>query len=144
MKCMEFDQCFVCGQANERGMKLKLHRTEDGQIVTRFEAEGVYQGWPGILHGGVISSVLDEATAYVTLHMGLVAVTAEMSVAFHKPVRVGERMQVCARATHATRRVVEVKAELRDETGDLRAESTAKMVILTDRQKGRLGLESVM
>lgn len=144
MKSMEFDQCFVCGQANERGMKLTLDKEADGGIVSRFEVAGAYQGWPGILHGGAISSVLDEATAYVTLHMGLVAMTAEMNVAFHKPVRVGERMEVRARATHATRRVVEVKAELRDEAGDLRAESTAKMVILTDRQKEHLGLSTVL
>ncbi len=60
----ELPQCFGCGRKNPIGLKLKFQW--DGKTATaEFAAGENHQGWPGIVHGGIIFSILDEAMAYV-------------------------------------------------------------------------------
>ena len=56
--------CFVCGEENPKGMHLKFQKCQD-KVYARFSFEKYYQGYNNIVHGGVISLVLDEAMAYL-------------------------------------------------------------------------------
>ena len=141
---MEYNGCYVCGRDNPRGMKLTLVQEEDGAVGATFYADECYQGWPGIVHGGVISSLLDEATAYVTLHLGLMCVTAEMNVSFLRPLRVGETVRVRAHAVRAARRLVEVASSIVAADGAVKARAHAKMWVLTDQQKGEFGMNGAV
>ena len=81
VKLEDDHKCFVCGQENEQG--LRLHWTINGNVMTaQFVPEPKYQGWKGILHGGILATLLDEA---MTRLVGIVcgqALTAEMIVRY--------------------------------------------------------------
>jgi acyl-coenzyme A thioesterase PaaI-like protein len=66
-----------------------------------------------VVHGGIISSVLDEAMAWATAHSGVWAVTREMCVRFRQPLKVGELTSVVARVSGMRGRFVTAEAELR-------------------------------
>ncbi|WDL97918.1 PaaI family thioesterase [Alicyclobacillus sp. ALC3] len=97
----------------------------------------------GITHGGVASSILDEATAYVTSFMGTVALTAQLQVDFRDPIRIREHVEVAAHATKVTRRVVEVEAFVYAVDGELKACSQARMLILSEQQRQEMGLANL-
>jgi acyl-coenzyme A thioesterase PaaI-like protein len=59
--------CFVCGIENPIGLKLKFYTDDEKRCIARFRAKPEHQGYPGQLHGGLISSLLDEPTQ-IPLH----------------------------------------------------------------------------
>ena len=59
----EYPRCFACGVDNKRGLGLKFI-TEDNMVVCRFSLDEDFNGWPGVAHGGIVATVLDEAAYY--------------------------------------------------------------------------------
>jgi acyl-coenzyme A thioesterase PaaI-like protein len=57
--------CFVCGIENPIGLKLFFYTDDEGRTITHFRPKPEHQGYPGQLHGGVISSLLDEPTQFL-------------------------------------------------------------------------------
>ena len=133
------DQCFVCGKSNPNGLHVTFAKHGDA-AVAHYRCREEMNGWSGIQHGGITAALLDEASAYVPYFMGLTAVTAKMEIEFVKPIQVGERLRVEGRPIRKTKRIIEVEAEIAGENGDVKARSTAKMMILSSRQKEELGL----
>jgi len=132
----EYDMCFVCGPKNPIG--LKLHFTQEGKKVkAEFTPQKNHQGWSGLVHGGIISCLLDEAMSYAALFSGVNTVTAKMQSRFKRPARIGEHLTVTAAVTRKTRRLVEARAEVRLKDGTLIADSIATMFILSARQEPR-------
>jgi acyl-coenzyme A thioesterase PaaI-like protein len=126
-----YTMCFACGRDNPIGLKLKLQR--DGEAVrTDFAPEEQHQGWPGIVHGGIINTILDEAMAYVPFLQGINCVTAKMEVRLRSAAYVGQRIFISSRITRKTRRLVEAKAEISLEDGTPVAESKAIMYIIEE------------
>ena len=82
--------CFVCGEKNPAGLKLRLRtdpkRGESAAEVTFAED---FQGWAGIVHGGLVATVLDEALIYAAAAKGLKCVTGEITVRYVKPASTG-------------------------------------------------------
>ncbi len=139
---MGSNHCFACGPDNEHG--LHLHFTKEGEASkAEIVVQDWFEGWPGIQHGGITSVILDEATAYVPHQLGLVSVTADLHVQFYEPIRVGEKLTVTAWPTRKHRKLFEVEATIVDEQGVVKARSTAKMMILSDKQKEEMGLADV-
>ncbi|EJY55449.1 thioesterase superfamily protein [Alicyclobacillus hesperidum URH17-3-68] len=134
-----FDYCFVCGENNPHGLHIHFEKDGDG-VVGYFHTEPHHMGWPNVQHGGITSSLLDEASAYVPLHLGLVTVTAELNIAFKKPIRVGERVRIEAHPTKISSRLLLVDAKITGEDGEEKASSKAKMIVLTKAQKEELGI----
>ena len=132
----EYDMCFVCGPKNPIG--LKLHFAQEGKKVkAEFTPQKNYQGWSGLVHGGIISCLLDEAMSYAALFSGVNTVTAKMESRFKRPARIGEHLTVTAAVTKKTRRLVEARGEVRLKDGSLIADSIATMFILSTRQEPR-------
>lgn len=130
----EFEMCFVCGQKNPIGLKLKF--IQDGPTVrTEFTPNKLYQGWSGLVHGGIISSVLDEAMSYAALFSGVNTVTAKMQTRFKRPAQTGELLVITGRLTKKTRRLAEAKAEVSLKDGTPIADGTATMFILSQRKE---------
>jgi acyl-coenzyme A thioesterase PaaI-like protein len=91
--------CFACGLENPRGLALKFYETEEGEAVCTFTPDEGCQGYPGIVHGGVIMTVLDEVlgrAAMVNDHNNFM-VTARMSMRIRQSVPVGEVLTVRGR-----------------------------------------------
>jgi uncharacterized protein (TIGR00369 family) len=133
----EFDMCFVCGQKNPIGLKLNFTR-EGKEVKAEFTPGKLHQGWSGVVHGGIISSILDEAMSYAALFEGVNTITARMQARFKRPVRINEHLTITAHLTKKTRRLVEAKAELKLKDGTPLAESTATMFIISPRKEPKV------
>jgi uncharacterized protein (TIGR00369 family) len=81
--------CVVCGTANNRGLRLEFRECEDGSVYASFDCTTAYEGYANILHGGVVSALLDGAMTNCLFAHGHPGVTAELVVRFRHPVRTG-------------------------------------------------------
>ena len=86
-----YSNCFVCGDKNESGLKVDFFY-DQGVAKAEFIPDERFQGYKDILHGGIISSLLDEVMIKAVIAKGLLVVTVEIEVKFLKPVRIGERL----------------------------------------------------
>jgi len=128
MKALEDDGCcFVCGRDNPAGLGVEFKKTERGAVAD-FAAPGTLQGYRGIVHGGIIALLLDEASVKAVVLRGIKAVTAELNLRFRNPLQVGERVRVHADITDVRRTVYHVEGEIRREDGELIAASRAKLL----------------
>ena len=79
-------QCVVCGDGNKKGIKLSFDVAPNGSVEGRVPCRRLFQGYEGLLHGGVISAVLDSAMTNCLFAHDIIAVTAELTVRFLHPV----------------------------------------------------------
>lgn len=119
--------CFACGPANPIGLKLDFQFV-DGIFMAKFTPKPEHQGYDKITHGGIISTLLDEAMAKLVYVLGNNAVTAELNVRFRKPAIVGKELIVSGRVISEAHRVIECAAEIRYSDGGLVAEAFGKMM----------------
>jgi uncharacterized protein (TIGR00369 family) len=122
-------KCFACGMDNPDGLRLTW--IVDGQTMTTFfTPEAKYQGWKGIVHGGILATLLDEAMARLASIVCGDALTAEMTVRYVAPAHVGELLYVKGEIIKESRRLVEMKATIhrKDELGAVVAHATGKAV----------------
>lgn len=123
--------CFGCGQDNPEGMRLKFRLDEEAQrFVARFRLSKRYVGPPGHAHGGIIATILDEAMGKVNKLRHVVAVTAEMTVQYIKPVPLGKTLVAEGWEKRVRGRVHTNVAEIRDEKGVVLARSTGKFIAI--------------
>jgi len=100
--------CFACGQLNPGGMKLDFEVSRD-RAEARYTAQQRHQGYDGLLHGGVVTALLDEAMGWAIFHQGIWGVTARINVTFRQPVPVGEELIVAGEVTRDRGRIIETR-----------------------------------
>jgi uncharacterized protein (TIGR00369 family) len=122
------DFCFACGQQNESGLRLQPAARE-GRAAVRWTPPLHYQGYAGVLHGGIISTILDEAMAHAAISLVGRAATAELSLEFLKPVMTGRELEIRAEVRERRRRILIVGAELFQD-GVLRARGEGKFLVV--------------
>lgn len=122
--------CVVCGHDNPHGIHLHLNVDEVTGLVTAEYVPPVYHmGFQGIVHGGVLSTVLDEAMVWAaSWHGKRFCVCGELNVRFRHSVLVGQPIKVEARITSVRSRLIETEGFLRDSAGKVLVESTGKYV----------------
>ena len=121
--------CFVCGHDNPHGLHLDFALDESvPALETRWVADAAYQGYDGILHGGMVATLLDEVVGKLSVLVEKPAVTAEMTVRFLKPVPTGEPLLVRGRFTGERRRVLDAEAHAYLADGTLAASATFVLV----------------
>ena len=103
--------CFGCGDQNPIGLHLRFEASADG-VAALFTPGAEHQGFENVVHGGIVSTILDEAMAWATAHAGFWAVTGEMCVRFRRPLRVGEPTRVTARVRGCRGRIITTTANL--------------------------------
>jgi len=111
--------CFVCGPENPAGLKLRFAVNEDERsIATAFIPSKYLQGYAGIVHGGIISAVLDEAMTKLAYSLGYNVVTAKLTVRFKTPLLVGAKVRVKGRLLEVSGKTIaaEAVATLEDKT----------------------------
>ena len=120
--------CFGCGVNNPIGLKLKF--TRDGDTLrTEFTPDKVHQGWPGLLHGGILGCLLDEAMSNVAYATGNTCLTASITIRQKKPVTVGVPLVITARIARQRKKLIETEGQVCLKDGTIIAESTAKQFI---------------
>jgi acyl-coenzyme A thioesterase PaaI-like protein len=121
--------CFGCGHQNPHGLKLVFFAEPDGGVYADWTPTRENEGFNGIAHGGIITTVLDEVMGWAVYHQQIWAVTGKLSVSFRKPVVVGEATRATARITDERGRKLQLTAELRRTSdGELLAEAEAVFV----------------
>lgn len=91
--------CIVCSPSNTRGLQLDFVSVEDEGITATFICDKALEGYPGVVHGGIVSSILDGAMGHCMFSRGQVAVTVEMTTRFRHPVVTNQQAIVSAHVT---------------------------------------------
>ena len=124
----EVMMCFGCGRDNKDGLQLKFFHS--GELYyTDYVAGEKYQGYPGILHGGIVSTILDEVMANILHVQGLHPMTADLRVRFIQPVPVGQKIRYYSKVKTIRKRLCEVEGWVELPDGQVAARATAKMLI---------------
>jgi len=89
MRAQVHSNCVVCSPANSRSLCLDFTASEDGGVQADFDCDRTFEGFAGMLHGGVIASLLDGAMTNCMFSYGTPAITAELTVRFRHPVVIG-------------------------------------------------------
>lgn len=126
--------CFGCGRQNPIGLKLTFF--EEGESVwTSWTPLREHQGYEGIVHGGLITTVLDEVMGWAIYVRKLWAVTGTINVRFRKPVKFGDELTARAWVENVNGRKVDVRAQLlRKCDGQLMADGTAIFIRVSEAQ----------
>ncbi len=120
--------CFVCGRMNPSGLQVDFEiDREAGSIKAKFTPLSHHQGYEGIIHGGVLSALLDEAMVKLAFGLGIPAVTAEINVKFRSPAAPGEELLVTGRLKKRSHRLIEAEAEIMH-NAKLIAEAKGKLI----------------
>jgi len=119
--------CFVCGEANGHGLHLEFMLAKDGDVSSRFDCQERYEGYPGVLHGGVISSIMDGAMTNCLFAHEVVALTAELNVRFRSPVVVGHPAEVFAHVSRSDSPLHVVEAKIVQD-GKVKVTATGKFM----------------
>ena len=121
--------CFACGQNNPIGLKLKFVEIA-GRYVAKCVMDKNYQSFNGVLHGGIITTLLDEAMGGYLFHLKQPAYTGKLEVRYRRPSPTGEQLTVSGWIAGRKRNVVEMRSEIALSDGTITAEATAKMVVM--------------
>lgn len=119
----DYRSCFGCGQDNPIGLKL-VFRWDGKTARSEFRPDEVYQGWPGLVHGGIMACILDEAMGYAALFDAGRCVTAKMEIQLKRPTGVGERLLIASSVQRRSRKLVKTSASVSLEDGTLVAQGT--------------------
>ncbi|MCC7023263.1 MAG: PaaI family thioesterase [Thermomicrobiales bacterium] len=120
--------CFGCGARNRIGLKLRFRPAGDG-VSAAFTPAPEHQGYENVIHGGIISTLLDEAMAWAVATRGIWAVTGEMRVRFRHPLHVGEPVTASGSVVEERGRIVSAAGTIaRDEDGATIASATGTFV----------------
>jgi len=127
MELIDDHYCFVCGKKNPIGLKLDF--SFDGKTIkTDFIPKKEHQGYFNIVHGGIISTLLDEVMVKLAIEMGMPAVTAHMDIRLRKALDVGRKITVQAEILKDTKKILEVHAKAVTEDNVIVADATGKLM----------------
>jgi len=122
--------CFVCGLENPVGLHLSFYETGPGEVTVDFTPPEHYQGYPGVLHGGIVASILDETAGRA--HMGAFPprfmFTARLEVKYRKNIPIGKPLKIIGRAGKDRGRMAKGWSGIYNQEGELLAEANALLV----------------
>lgn len=121
--------CYACGAHNERGLRMEFRREGD-RAVCDYTPLDYQQGYPGRMHGGIVATLIDEAMGWAVYGAERWGATARLNVRFRKPVRLDETLRVEAWITNDRSRLIELRGEVRDQSGQLLAEGEGSFMKL--------------
>lgn len=141
-----FPTCFVCGSQNPAGLHISFEPAPDGSARAEYTALPEHVGYPDMIHGGIMFTLMDEAVAWALCFVGLRGVTAKAESRFREPVRVGTRLLITGRITERERRIVRTRAELRfaENPSVIASEMDATMFLVPAASPNPVGPASVL
>lgn len=132
--------CFVCGVENPFGLHLMFYEDEPGRVVAEIKVPAHFQGYPGVVHGGVIAAMLDEVSGRTMLRGSPPRwmVTAKLDIRYRKPVPTEKRLYLEGQAKEDNGKVAVVTGIIMDADRVVLAESEAVMVNLPGNLAGQV------
>jgi len=132
-----YSNCFVCGNNNEYGLKVDFFYNK-GVSRAEYLAEERFQGYKDIMHGGIISALLDEVMIKAVIAKGILVVTAEIQVKFIKPVRIGEKLFLEGKITGEQKKIFTAEGTVSNSKGEIVAAGKGKFFKVTEEMKNVL------
>lgn len=135
--------CFACGATNPHGLQMKFFT--DGSQVTAFPTVPERMaGWDRLIHGGIISTILDETMGWAAIHLfKQLGVTETITIDFKKPLKIEEPLTAVATALDApARRSVRMQGRIYNAKDQLCAQATSQFKLIAPKTAVRLGIVS--
>lgn len=120
--------CFVCGPDNPIGLKLRFTKQGEG-VRAEFMPSDLHVGYDGVVHGGIIAALIDDALANIWFVRGEEALTAKIEVRFRQEVRPGDRLIISARPTGSKAGLQTASAEVIRTDGVIVAEGQGLLTV---------------
>lgn len=131
LETLENPGCVVCGRENPRGLGLRF-RFEDGVASADWTPTSDWEGFRGVIHGGIVTTVLDEAMSQAVSVRGWPALTCELRVRLRRHVAPGQPLQVRGWVVERQRRKIITEASLTDSGGGEHAHAWATFLALPE------------
>lgn len=137
--------CFVCGLENPAGLHLAFYDQPDGSVISDITVPDRYQGYPGVVHGGILASMLDEVASRAAMQGDTtrLMMTAKLEVRYRKPVPIGQPLHLVGRLGKRRGRLTIVYGEVRLPDGSLGTEAEALLSDIPADYSGAAEFEQV-
>jgi acyl-coenzyme A thioesterase PaaI-like protein len=126
--------CFVCGRENPIGFHMQFYADEENRVHADYTPHEAQQGYPGVLHGGLVTALLDEVIGFAGIASNVWCMTAKLDVRFRKPIPVNARLHVMGEITSHKRNLVEGHSEIRLGDGSVAAEARGTFLRIPEAQ----------
>ncbi len=121
-----YPPCFVCGRSNAAGLDVTF-QVQGREVIAELTGKVEHTGYPGILHGGILATLLDEAMGWaITVQTGRMLQTWELSVRYHRPLPPGARFRVIAEMAEDRGRYQVSRGRVEDSQGEVYARGEGK------------------
>jgi uncharacterized protein (TIGR00369 family) len=140
----ESHNCFGCGRSNTSGLRMEFY-TDGAAVFSWLEIPGHLCGWNDIVHGGVVSTVMDEIMTWASMSLlRRYILTRSITVDFLKPVYIGRKIRAEGRVREKiSEREAVMEGALYDEAGNLCARATGTFALFTGEGIKKMGLFDV-
>jgi acyl-coenzyme A thioesterase PaaI-like protein len=136
-----YEECFGCGRSNPAGLRLRFE-TVGETVQTEFLPDERHQGYPGLVHGGILYSLLDETMGQAgTLYQTWV-MTGRLEIRYLAPVPIGRRLLITSRVTRRRGRAFEISGEARLADGPVVARAAGLFLKIPDELYRQLTTEA--
>ena|ERR1051326_131097 len=131
--------CFICGLENPVGLHLHIYEVEPGMIETTYVAPEHFQGYPGVLHGGIVGAILDEMAGRSLMGSDpndpRFMFTAKLEVKYRQNVPIGKPLRIVGKAGKSKARMAEAWSGIYEEaTNELLAEANVLLMNVPSEQ----------
>ncbi len=127
------ETCFVCGDANPRGLNARFELDAEGRVRLETIVDHHFEGYGGHLHGGVVTAMLDETAGWAaTVALGRMCLAIELTVKFRRAVPGGSKVVVIGEPIAKERRFFRAKATMRDESGKVLATAEGRFMPISE------------
>lgn len=127
MELKDDGMCFGCGKKNALGLQLDF-KIQGLSSTTKFVFKKHHQGYADIIHGGIITTILDEAMGRLLFDLGILSLTVALEVRFFHPVKVGDEVFVKGEILRQRRKIIDAYSEIKLKNGQRVAQAKAKFL----------------
>lgn len=141
--------CFVCGLSNVVGLQIHFYSIEANSVVADYVVNENYQGYPGVVHGGIVAAILDEAAGRSLMQSGSddgeprFMYTARLDIRYRQNVPVGQPLHIEGKAGKVKGRTATAHAHIQNSRGVILAEAEALLINLPESMIKSVDLESL-
>ena len=132
-----YPYCFVCGDKNKIGLKVTFF-FDEGKAKAQYMPTREFEGYKDILHGGILSALLDEVMIYSIIAQGIITVTVQIEVKFKKPAKIGETLFLEGQITEDKGKILLTEGKIFKQDGTIIAESKGKFFRAEGEKKKEL------
>lgn len=133
--------CFVCGTENQNGLQMTFQQIDEGTVHSKYTIAESFQGWPGIAHGGIVASMLDEVMARLFIFSETekrFLVTAKLEIKYRRPVPIGKEITIIGKKLDDKGKLAKAQAVITNSQNEILAEAVSIFIEANDQLSNQL------